>query len=65
MLRKTVEILALTERYGGNAVEIDVNNSRDSVPFLYHDKTINLRLTQKGPVWDNIEDFTFAQLRTR
>jgi len=60
----TMEILELTERYGGNAVEIDVMSSQDGIPFLYHDRTVNLRLTQKGPVWGNIEDFTFAQLRT-
>ena len=60
----SVEILALAERYGANAVEIDVKLSLDGVPFLYHDATVNLRLTEKGPVWGNIEDFTFAQLRS-
>jgi glycerophosphoryl diester phosphodiesterase len=60
----TPEMLALAGRYGANAVEIDVKLSADRISFLYHDATINLRLTQKGPVWGNIEDFTFAQLAT-
>jgi len=60
----TLEIINLAERFGANAIEIDVKLSYDNVPFLYHDQTINLRLTQKGPIWGNIEDFTFAQLHT-
>ena len=60
----TLEIINLAGRYGANAIEIDVKLSKDRIPFLYHDKTINLRLTQKGVIWGDIEDFTFAQLRT-
>ena len=60
----TLNMIGLAERFGANAIEIDVKLSQDRIPFLYHDATINLRLTQKGPVWGNIEDFTFAQLRT-
>jgi glycerophosphoryl diester phosphodiesterase len=60
----TLEMIDLAERFGANAVEIDVKLSEDRIPFLYHDQTINLRLAQKGPVWGNIEDFTFAQLRS-
>lgn len=60
----SIEIFAYTERYGGNAVEIDVKLSQDGVPFLYHDAWFNLRLVQKGPVWGNPEDFSFAQLKT-
>lgn len=60
----TLEMLDLAERFGANAVEIDVKNSKDGVPFLYHDKTINLRLTQKGPIWGEIEEFNMAQLKS-
>jgi glycerophosphoryl diester phosphodiesterase len=60
----TLEIINLAERYGANAIEIDVKLSHDRIPFLYHDQTINLRLTQKGPIWGTIEDFTFAQLNS-
>jgi glycerophosphoryl diester phosphodiesterase len=60
----TLEMINLAERYGANAIEIDVKLSHDRVSFLYHDQTINLRLTQKGPIWGNIEDFTYAQLHS-
>ena len=60
----TLEMINLAERYGANAIEIDVKLSDDRIPFLYHDQTINLRLTQKGTIWGDIEDFTFAQLRS-
>jgi glycerophosphoryl diester phosphodiesterase len=60
----TVEMINLAEHYGANAIEIDVKLSQDRIPFLYHDATVNLRLTQKGPMWGNIEDFSFPQLRT-
>ena len=60
----SLEMIALAERYGANAIEIDVKMSQDRVPFLYHDATINLRLTRKGPIWGDIEDFSFAQLRS-
>jgi len=60
----TIEMINLAERFGANAIEIDVKLSHDRIPFLYHDRTINLRLVEKGPIWGNIEDFTFAQLHT-
>jgi glycerophosphoryl diester phosphodiesterase len=60
----TLEMISLAERYGANAIEIDVKLSHDRIPFLYHDQTINLRLTQKSPIWGEIEDFTFPQLNS-
>ncbi len=60
----TLNMFSLAERFGANAIEIDVKLSQDRIPFLYHDATINLRLTQKSPMWGDIEDFTFAQLRS-
>ena len=60
----SLEMIDLAERFGANAIEIDVKLSNDRIPFLYHDQTINLRLTQKGPMWGDIEDFTFAQLKS-
>jgi len=60
----SVEIIAIAERLGANGIEIDVRLTKDGIPILYHDSDINLRLTQKSVIWGNIEDFTFAQLRT-
>ena len=60
----SIEMINIAERFGSNGIEIDARLSKDGVPFLYHDGDINLRLTQKGLIWGNIEDFTWAQLRT-
>ena len=60
----SIEMISLAERLGANGIEIDVKLTSDDVPILYHDPDINLRLTQKSVIWGNIEDFTFAQLRT-
>ena len=60
----SVEMLEIAERFGTTGVEIDARLTKDGVPFIYHDGDINLRLTQKSVIWGNIEDFTWAQLRT-
>jgi glycerophosphoryl diester phosphodiesterase len=60
----SIEMLEIAETFGTNGVEIDARLTKDGVPFIYHDKDINLRLTQKSLIWGNIEDFTWAQLRT-
>ncbi|MCK7517483.1 MAG: hypothetical protein MZV64_07045 [Ignavibacteriales bacterium] len=60
----SIEMINIAERFGSTGIEIDARLSKDGVPFLYHDGDINLRLTQKGLIWGNIEDFTWAQLRS-
>lgn len=60
----SIEMISICERFGATAIEIDARLTTDGVPFIYHDSDINLRLTQKGLIWGNIEDFTWAQLRT-
>ena len=60
----SLEIISLAEELGANGIEIDIKLSKDNIPFLYHDKTINLRLTQESPIWGAIEDFSFSQIRT-
>jgi len=60
----SVEMIEIAERFGTNGVEIDARLTKDGVPFIYHDGDINLRLCQKSLIWGNIEDFTWAQLRS-
>lgn len=60
----SIEMINIAERFGTTGVEIDARLSKDGVPFIYHDGDINLRLCQKSLIWGNIEDFTWAQLRT-
>lgn len=47
---------------GAVGVEIDVKLTKDNIPIIYHDDDINTRLTMKGPVIGNIEDFNFEFL---
>lgn len=58
----SLEIIPYAEHFGAHGIEIDIKLSKDNIPFLYHDKQINLRLTKDSPIWGPIEDFTFKQL---
>jgi glycerophosphoryl diester phosphodiesterase len=60
----TVEIIRIAEDYGATGIEIDVRLTKDGVPILYHDGSLNPRLTRKTPLVGGVEDYTFAQLRT-
>lgn len=60
----SVAIVLLAERLGATAIEIDIHMTKDQVPVLYHDKEINLRLTQPSGLVGPIEDYTYAQLQT-
>jgi len=60
----SIEMLNIAERFGTTGVEIDARLTKDGVPFIYHDGDINLRLCQKSVIWGNIEDFSWAQLRS-
>ncbi len=55
----TLQIIKQSEGYGANGIEIDVKLSSDGIPFICHDDDINLRTTQKGVLWGNIEQFTW------
>jgi glycerophosphoryl diester phosphodiesterase len=60
----TVELVRIAEWFGANGVEIDARLTKDGVPVLYHDNTLNSRLVQKVPMIGRMEDYTFAQLRS-
>ena len=60
----SVEIAKIIERWGANAIEIDIRPTKDGIPILYHDNSLNLRLTQRGPLVGPAENYTFAQLET-
>lgn len=59
----TVELIKIAERYGANAVEIDVRLSKDGVPFLYHDNQLNPRLVQRGALVGPPENYPIAVLK--
>lgn len=60
----TAELIRLAEQFGANGIEIDVRLTKDDVPVLYHDNTLNPRLVQKTPMLGGVEDYTYPQLYT-
>ena len=60
----SVEMILKTPEYGSTGIEIDVRLSKDGIPILYHDNTINLRETQKSGLIGPVENYTFEQLST-
>ncbi len=60
----SVEIIKLASRLGATGIEIDVRYTKDGVPILYHDNTLNLRLIKKSGLTGPIEDYTYQQLNT-
>jgi glycerophosphoryl diester phosphodiesterase len=59
----SIELVKRASEMGANGVEIDIKLTKDNVPIVYHDDDINIRLTQKGPVIGNIEDFNYEFLQ--
>ena len=60
----SLAIIKLASRLGATGIEIDVRYTKDGVPILYHDNTLNLRLIQKNGLRGQIEDYTYEQLTT-
>ncbi|MBN8825864.1 MULTISPECIES: glycerophosphodiester phosphodiesterase family protein [unclassified Spirosoma] len=60
----SVEIIKLASRLGATGIEVDVRYTKDGVPILYHDNTLNLRLIQKNGLMGPVEDYTYQQLST-
>jgi glycerophosphoryl diester phosphodiesterase len=60
----SVGMIRFAEQLGATGIEIDVRYTKDKVPILYHDNTLNLRLIQKNGLVGPIEDYTYDQLNT-
>lgn len=45
--------------YGVNGIEYDIRLTKDNVPICVHDAAINNRLTLKGPLFGNYEQFSY------
>jgi glycerophosphoryl diester phosphodiesterase len=50
------------EEYGCNGIEFDVRLTKDNVPICLHDNAINIRLTEKGPLSGEPNQYPFALL---
>ncbi|MBI2793435.1 MAG: glycerophosphodiester phosphodiesterase [Ignavibacteria bacterium] len=59
----TVELIRIAERFGSNAIEVDVRLSRDGIPFIYHDSKLNPRLVQRGALVGPAESYPMKALK--
>jgi len=57
-------IIKYAEKYGANAIEIDVRLTKDSVPVLFHDEIISKRHINEDYFIGSISDYSFKQLRS-
>lgn len=55
-------MIKLASRLGATGVEVDVRFTKDGVPIIYHDNTLNERLIQKNGLVGDIETYTYPQL---
>lgn len=51
------------QEYGLTGIEYDVRLTRDNVPICIHDPGVNIRLTKKGPLAGNFDQYNFQLLR--
>lgn len=56
----SVNMILNAEDYGVTGLELDVRLTKDNVPILVHDPTINTRLTKKGPLFGAWDQYSFA-----
>lgn len=60
----SVEIIRLASQFGATGIEIDVRMTKDKVPVIFHDATLNERVIQKNGLVGPIENYSYDQLNT-
>ena len=60
----SVAMIKKTSAFGSTGIEIDVRMTKDGVPILYHDNTLNTREVQKSGLVGPISNYTYDQLST-
>jgi glycerophosphoryl diester phosphodiesterase len=60
----SIGMIRFAEQLGATGIEIDIRLTKDKVPILYHDNTINLRLVKEVGLVGPIENYTYGQLQT-
>jgi len=55
----SINMILNAEDYGITGLEVDVRLTKDNVPILIHDPTINTRLTKKGPLFGSWDQYSF------
>jgi glycerophosphoryl diester phosphodiesterase len=61
----SIGMIKFASQLGANGIEIDVKKTKDNIPVLYHDNTLNTRLIQKNGLVGEIEKYTYDQLFTQ
>jgi glycerophosphoryl diester phosphodiesterase len=59
----SIEMIKYSEQLGANGVEIDVQNTHDRIPVLFHDTYMSKRLIREDCFIGKISDYTYKQIR--
>jgi glycerophosphoryl diester phosphodiesterase len=59
----SVEIIEFAEKLGANAIEIDVQLTKDKVPVLFHDKNLSKRLVNEDYFIGKVSDYDHKILK--
>ena len=60
----SIGIIKKASSFGSTGIEIDVRLTKDGIPVLYHDNTINTREVQKSGLVGPLENYSYEQLST-
>lgn len=60
----SAELMAISERFGANAIEIDVQMTKDNIPIIYHDHNFSTRLIKGEFLIGPASNFTLKQIKT-
>ena len=58
----SIGMIKYTSQLGSTGIEIDVRLTKDGIPILYHDNSLNLRLIQKNGLVGPIANYTYEEL---
>ncbi len=56
--------IRFAERFGANGYEMDIRLTKDNIPILYHDETLNTRLVNGEYAVGPVANYTLSQLRS-
>jgi glycerophosphoryl diester phosphodiesterase len=60
----SAELMAIADSFGANAIEIDVQLTKDNIPIIYHDHNFSTRLIKGEFLIGQASNFTLKQVKT-
>lgn len=60
----SIELMKFSPLLGANSIEIDVQSSKDRIPFIYHDSFFSTRLIDGEFLIGPTENFSLKQIKT-